>query len=280
MPGLEYEYIVIDNASEDNTVNLILEQKSMDSNIKIFVNNKNYGPILSPYAGLLEAKGDYVILIAADLQEPPEMINSFVSYTSGNYDAIIGIKKSSIESKNMWLMRGLYYQILLYFGVTSSRERFSGFGCYSRAFIERLKQISHYEPSMRSLVSRYAENIKTIEYVHEKRYGGETSYNLYLYFKEALKNLARNSESVPKIAGKTAIAFMLFSIITCIVLIITKIVYWDSFAPGLMTVFTVLMVMNSITIGLFAMVLDKMEKITKLIEQKDKEYVIHSRVYR
>lgn len=279
IPELTYEYIVIDNASEDNTVDKALGLKSIDKNIKVYVNDKNYGPILSPYAGLLEAQGDYVILIAADLQEPPEIIKSFLAHVQGNYDAIIGIKKYSMESRKMWLARGLYYQILLYFGVINSRERFSGFGCYSRTLIEKFRKTSHYEPSIRSLVSKYATNVKTIEYTHAKRQGGQTSYNLYLYLKEAIKNLARNSNGVQKITGKLAIASMIFSIIVCIALIAMKAIFWNSFAPGLMTVFTILMIMNSLTIGLFALVLDKIEKLTVLVEQKDKEYVLHSKVY-
>src|SRR4051812_21808309 len=69
----EYEHIFIDNASKDNTVGVLSEIASLDKKVKIIMNARNFGHIRSPYYGMLQASGDAVILLVADLQDPPEL---------------------------------------------------------------------------------------------------------------------------------------------------------------------------------------------------------------
>src|SRR5689334_8216511 len=72
-----YEHIFIDNASRDRTVAILKGIAREDGNVKIIVNSRNFGHIRSPYHGLLQAAGDAVILVVADLQDPPELIARF-----------------------------------------------------------------------------------------------------------------------------------------------------------------------------------------------------------
>ena len=70
----DYEYIYIDNASTDGTINKIKQIAAKDSRAKLIVNARNFGPIRSPYHGIFQSTGDACILIASALQDPPEMI--------------------------------------------------------------------------------------------------------------------------------------------------------------------------------------------------------------
>ena len=89
----EYEYLVIDNCSDDKTVQEVLNIREKDKNVKLYVNDKNYGPVLSPFKGLTISTGDVALLIAADLQEPPNILCDFVEAIENGYDAAIGVKK-------------------------------------------------------------------------------------------------------------------------------------------------------------------------------------------
>src|SRR3989339_1169949 len=71
LSNYSYEHIFIDNASKDKTVQILKEIAEKDKNIKIIVNTRNFGHIRSPFHALLQAKGDAVISIVADLQDPP-----------------------------------------------------------------------------------------------------------------------------------------------------------------------------------------------------------------
>ena len=91
----DYEHICIDNASTDNTVKKIKELAEKDSRVKLIVNARNFGHIKSPYYAILQSRGDACILIASDLQDPPEMIAEFIKKWEQGFKIVIGIKKQS-----------------------------------------------------------------------------------------------------------------------------------------------------------------------------------------
>ena len=78
LSGYTYEHLFIDNASTDATVAILREIAAADKNVKVIVNTRNFGHVRSPYHALLQCRGDAVIGMAADLQDPPELIPSFL----------------------------------------------------------------------------------------------------------------------------------------------------------------------------------------------------------
>ena len=75
---LEYEHIIIDNASTDNTIKILEEICSKDKKVKVIVNSKNYGHIRSPFYGLLQTNSDATILMASDFQDPINLIPKYI----------------------------------------------------------------------------------------------------------------------------------------------------------------------------------------------------------
>ena len=96
-----YEHIFIDNASKDRTVSILKEIAQKDKNIKIIVNARNFGYIRSPHYALLQAKGNAVINIGADLQEPPSLITDFLKKWEKGYKIVIAIKNKNNEFKEL-----------------------------------------------------------------------------------------------------------------------------------------------------------------------------------
>jgi len=78
LPGYQYEHIFIDNASGDSTVEILKEIAETDKNVKIIVNARNFGHIRSPYYAMLQARGDAIVSIVADLKDPPEIVRKKV----------------------------------------------------------------------------------------------------------------------------------------------------------------------------------------------------------
>ncbi|MGB7740589.1 MAG: glycosyltransferase family 2 protein, partial [Steroidobacteraceae bacterium] len=89
LPGIDFEMIFIDNASTDDTVGLLRELAARDRRVKVIVNNRNFGAVRSGYHGLLQARGDAVIGMASDLQDPPEMIPQFVAKWREGYKIVL-----------------------------------------------------------------------------------------------------------------------------------------------------------------------------------------------
>ncbi len=90
-----YEHIFIDNASRDRTVEILKEIAATDRNVKIIVNTRNFGHVRSPFHALLAARGQAVIGLAADLQDPPELIPDFLERWEEGFKVALGVKAAA-----------------------------------------------------------------------------------------------------------------------------------------------------------------------------------------
>ena len=106
----QYEHICIDNSSTDDTVKKLKVIAVKDKRVKIIVNARNFGHIRSPYYALLQSRGDASVLIASDLQDPPEMIVDFIKKWEEGFKTVLAVKPESEESALMFLVRKIYYR--------------------------------------------------------------------------------------------------------------------------------------------------------------------------
>jgi glycosyltransferase involved in cell wall biosynthesis len=210
---------------------------------------------------MMKAKGDAVLLIAADLQEPPELLEQFLPALLEGYDAAIGYKEASRENPVMWWLRGRYYWLMKCLGMTTIPERYSGFGLYSRRLVEAFRADWISEPSMRVLLPRNATSIQSFPYVHQQRHQGKSSYSFYGYSREAIKNIVRNSRNLPHLTGKLAGLMACIAIGSVPLMVMAKIVAWQSFAPGIATVLIIVLLFVSLILAFIAVILDRLDQI-------------------
>ena len=138
----DYEILFIDNKSLDKTRTLIREICAKDKNVKAIFNAQNFGQFNSPYYGLISTTGDCTISVAADFQDPVEMIPKFVKEWENGYKIVIGIKNKSEESKIVYALRSLYYKMIKKFSEVEQIEHFTGFGLYDKDFIAQQTIVS------------------------------------------------------------------------------------------------------------------------------------------
>src|SRR5512135_362746 len=101
LPNYRYEHLFIDNCSKDNTVGILKKIASRDHNVKIIVNARNFGPIRSSMQAFLQCRGDAVIGLVADLQDPPEVIPEMVARWEQGYSMVLCVKGTSEENQLM-----------------------------------------------------------------------------------------------------------------------------------------------------------------------------------
>ncbi len=97
--NLEYEHIVIDNNSDDGTIDILKDICKKDKNFKVIINQKNYGHIRSPFYGLLQTNGDATILMSSDFQDPVELIPKYIEKWKNGEKIVLGKKPTSDETK-------------------------------------------------------------------------------------------------------------------------------------------------------------------------------------
>jgi glycosyltransferase involved in cell wall biosynthesis len=107
-----YEHIFIDNASKDGTLTVLRQIAAQDKNVKVIVNARNFGHIRSGYHAMLHARGDAVISVVSDLQDPPELIKEFIQKWEEGFLVVIAVKSDSDESPLFFAIRKLYYEVV------------------------------------------------------------------------------------------------------------------------------------------------------------------------
>jgi len=232
LPQYEYSHLFIDNASKDNTAIILEQLAKRDSRVKVILNARNFGHLRSPFHGMLSAPGDAVISMAADFQDPPDMIPIMLQkWEEGNL-SVIAVKTKSKENALMFLIRKTYYSIVRHISEIQSIDNYTGFGLYDRKVIEGMRRLNDPYPYIRGMISEIGYSYATVEFTQPRRSRGITKNNFYTLFDLAMLGITANSKVPLRIA--TILGFIMsgISMLVAIAYFILKLVYWDTFSMG------------------------------------------------
>ena len=249
-----YEIIFIDNDSKDRTREIIRRLGERDKGIKGIFNAKNFGQFNSPYYGMLQSTGDCTVLMAADFQDPVEMIPKYVKEWENGYRIVIGIKKSSQENPLMYWLRGCYYKMIKRLSDVEQIEQFTGFGLYDRKFIQVLRELDDPTPFLRGIVAELGFRRKEIPYEQPKRRAGKTSNNFYRLYDAAMLSVTSYTKAGLRLATIFGGLCCGVSMIVALVYLVMKLMYWDRFAAGMAPLLIGMCFLGSVQIFFIGMV--------------------------
>lgn len=233
LPNYEYELLYIDNCSSDRTRELLKELGKQDKHVKAILNAKNFGQFNSPYYGMMQTTGDCTILMAADFQDPVEMVPKYVAEWEKGYKIVIGRKTSSKESSIVYHLRSLYYKIIKKFSEVEQIEHFTGFGLYDKDFMDVLRNLKDPTPFLRGIVAELGYKRKEIPYEQPQRRAGKTHNNWYSLYDVAMLSFTSYTKIGLRLATFIGIFVGALSFIIAIVYLIMKLVFWDTFTAGM-----------------------------------------------
>lgn len=228
-----YEILFIDNKSLDKTRTLIREICAKDKNVKAIFNAQNFGQFNSPYYGLISTTGDCTISVAADFQDPVEMIPKFVKEWEKGYKIVIDIKNKSEESKIVYALRSLYYKMIKKFSEVEQIEHFTGFGLYDKDFIEVLKNLDDPDPYLRGIVAELGFERKEIPFTQPKRQRGKSSNNWYRLYDAAMLGITSYTKIGLRLATIVGFIISFLSILVALIYLVLKFCNWNSFQAGI-----------------------------------------------
>ncbi|GCA75016.1 putative glycosyltransferase [Microcystis aeruginosa NIES-2520] len=229
----DYEHLFIDNASQDKTVDILKGIAIKDSNVKIIVNARNFGAIRSIYYGIIQPDADAVVLIFADLQDPPDLIVDFIKKWEEGYHIVKGIKTSSEENFLLYSIRSFYYFLVTQLSDIKPTAHFTGFGLYDKKVVEVLKKIDDPYPYLRGIISEIGFDSAEIEYKQRQRKKGKSSYrNFYGLYDAAMLGITSHSSVPLRIATFLGFALSLLSLLVALGYLIAKLLFWDYFPLG------------------------------------------------
>jgi len=229
----EFEFVFIDNASEDDTVQKLSLLAARDPRVKIIVNTRNFGHIRSPYWGMMQTKGDLTITLASDLQDPPELIPQFIAEWEKGWKIVLAVKPSSKTNFLVHKMRRLYYQILDGIANVDLVKDATGFGLYDRMVLDQLRKIADPYPYLRGLICELGFPIKTIPFTQPRRERGISKNNFYTLFDIAMLGIVSHSLVPIRLASICGLVIGLLSFLVAVFYTVMKLLYWDSFPMGM-----------------------------------------------
>ena len=243
-----YELSFIDNDSRDRTRELLRGLCQSDPDIKAIFNAKNFGQFNSPYYAMLQTSGDCTILMAADFQDPVEMIPQYVREWESGYKIVIGIKKSSQENKFMYWLRGCYYKLIKKLSDVEQIEQFTGFGLYDAKFIQVLRGLNDPTPFLRGIVAELGFKRKEIPYEQPLRRAGKTSNNFYRLYDAAMLSITSYTKVGLRLATIFGSICAGLSMVVALVYLVMKLIWWDRFPAGMAPMLIGMLFLGSIQI--------------------------------
>jgi glycosyltransferase involved in cell wall biosynthesis len=229
----DYELIFIDNASTDQTVAKIKELAKRDKNVKLIVNCRNFGHIRSPYHGILQGQGDACILIASDLQDPPEIIHEFIRKWEDGFKTILAVKPQSDEPRWMRLVRRTYYNFLTGISDVPLVPNATGAGMYDIEVIKILRKIEDPYPYFRGLVCEIGLSIGTVAFKQPQRTRGVTKNNFFTLYDIGMLGITKHSKLPLRLVTMFGFTLAIMSLLVSLFYLVYKFVYWDSVQLGI-----------------------------------------------
>lgn len=228
----EYEHIYIDNASTDNTVEILRTLAAQDKRVKVILNTRNFGHIRSPYHALLQASGDAVIGMASDLQDPPEKIPEFIRKWEEGYKVVVAIKSHSHESGFFYFLRSQYYRILRSLSDVRLIDNFTGFGLYDKKVIEILHELRDPYPYFRGLIADLGYEIAEIEFTQPRRKHGFSKNNIYTLYDLAMLGVVGYTKIPLRVATMLGFLTAIISFFVGLFYLVYKLIFWQEFTLG------------------------------------------------
>ena len=228
----DYEHICIDNASTDGTVKRIKELAAEDKRVKLIVNARNFGHIKSPYYAIQQSNGDACILIASDLQDPPEMIVEFVKKWEEGFKTVLAVKPESEESSLMFFLRKSYYRLITKISEVALVQNATGAGLFDRVVIDILRNIDDPYPYFRGLLCEIGFPIATVPFKQPRRQRGVTKNNFYTLYDIGMLGITNHSKVPLRLMAMSGFLLSFLSLLVAFMFFVAKLVFWDSFQLG------------------------------------------------
>lgn len=210
----DYEHIICDNNSNENTIKILREIAQNNKKIKIILNAKNYGSVRSTFNGIKNSSGDAVLLFyPVDMQDPPEMIPELVKKWNEGADFVVGCRTEREEFFLMKSVRNFFYILLKKFSKNNIPLNVSDFQLVDRKIINKMISIKDNFPFIRTLAFEFSDNYKSINYKWKKREIGKSKEFIKDYISSAMKGLISASDAPFRFILYTGMFVSIFSII-------------------------------------------------------------------
>jgi glycosyltransferase involved in cell wall biosynthesis len=229
----DYEHIVIDNNSNDKTIEILRDLCQKDKKLKVIINNKNYGQLNSPFYGMLQTNSDATIVLSADFQDPIELIPKLINLWEQGNRVVLTQKIKTNEKFLIKFLRKSYYKILSKISQNDLTRYTTGAGIYDREIISIFRSLKDPMPYLRGLVSEIEGNIILLEFEQPKRKYGKTKNNIFSLIDVGMLGFVKHSKLPLRLMIIFGFILSFVSITISLIFFLYKLFFWNSFDLGI-----------------------------------------------
>ena len=228
-----YEIIVVNDGSKDNTLEILEEIAQKDKNVKVISFSRNFGHQAAVTAGLKNVTGDAIVIIDADLQDPPELIPEMLQLWEQGNEVIYAKRKTRKgESAFKLLTAKMFYSTLNALSDVEIPKDTGDFRLVDRKVVDTINQMPEHNKFLRGLFSWVGYKQVPFEYERQERYAGKTKYPLRKMIKLASDGIISFSTKPLKLVGTLGIISIVISILILIYALLSYVFKLNNLSPG------------------------------------------------
>lgn len=250
----EFEVLFVNDGSKDKTIQIIKDLRENDDRISYVDFSRNFGKEVAMIAGLDYAKGDCVIFMDADLQDPPELIPELIKYWEEGYDDVYARRRS--RKGETWLKKftsKMYYKVLQSLTRVPIQKDTGDFRLLDKRCVNALRKLRESQRCSKSMFSWIGYNKKEVLYDRDPRIAGSTKWNYRKLIDLAIDGITSFTTSPLRISTYLSIpTFMLLFIYTIYVII--KCIITSTFVQAFQAVILLILFFSGIQILLFGII--------------------------
>jgi polyisoprenyl-phosphate glycosyltransferase len=266
--GLDYEIIYVNDGSRDKTLAILREMQADDGNVRVLSFSRNFGHQVAVTAGVDMAKGDGVVLIDADLQDPPELIPTMVEMWRNGVQVIYGVRKTrSGESGFKLLSAKLFYRLINRISDAPIPLDTGDFRLMDRCVVEVLKRMPERDRFLRGMVSWIGFKQAPLQYARSERVAGETKYPLrkmVMFAADAVVSFSLVPLRIATLCGFLSALLMVVGIIYALVLRL----FTGIWAPGWTLLFIATFFIGGMTLCCLGIIGEYVGRIYRELKQR------------
>lgn len=264
---VEYEIIFVNDGSKDKTIEECLKVKEKDQNVKILNFSRNFGKEAAMYAGLNEAKGDLVVIMDTDLQDPPKLLPEMYNILQSNeYDSVATYRVNRKgEPPIRSFFARMFYKMINKMIDVEIVDGARDYRMMKRTMVDAIISMNEYHRFSKGIFAWVGFNTKYLEYENVERVAGETKWSFWKLFKYAIDGIVGFTTLPLRLATFTGIAVSMFGFLYMLYIVVKALVFGDPVAgfPSLIVIITLLGGIQLLFLGIIGEYLAKTYMETK-----------------
>ena len=228
-PSVEFEMLFIDDGSKDKTLKVLREYNEKDKRVRYVSFSRNFGKEAGIYAGLDNAKGDYVVIMDADLQDPPSLLpEMFKAVTEEGFDSAATRR---VTRKGEPVIRSffarMFYKLMARISKTEIVDGARDYRIMTRQMVDAILSMGEYNRFTKGIYGWVGFETKWFEYENVERVAGETKWSFWKLFMYSIEGVIGFSTAPLVISSFFGILCMLLAFVMIVFIIIRKLIYGD-----------------------------------------------------